>query len=63
MGQLGFEQWLFDGQDEATSRPMERILFERARILIETNEGRVKVFRSLDIDDTKNSENKHVDSL
>ena len=61
--QLGFEQWLFDGQDEATSRPMERILFERARILNETNEGRVKVFRSLDIDDTKNSENKHVDSL
>lgn len=31
--QVGLEGWLFDGQDEASMRPMERVLFEKRREL------------------------------
>jgi len=35
--QLGLENWLFEDQDERQGRPMERLLFERARELCPTS--------------------------
>ena len=60
--EIGLEDWLFGSQDEAVGRPMERILFERARSLKFTN-GTVAKFRALEIDPARNGEGTCVRCL
>ena len=63
--QIGLEDWLFAGMDEAAGRPMERVLFERVRDLTARageKRGEMVVARlsALGVDETRNAENDVV---